>query len=340
MEQAESNGIGLALAQQLAKALGGSIEAESIKDKGSTFSFEFPIQRNEKQLHSYWRPIKETSNITEEGKSIKEDTTAHPDKSNQNLPGPTLLLAEDNKDIAFYIRSIFHDSKYTILYATNGEEAFKLINEHIPDIVVTDVLMPKMNGIDLCKKIKASPLLNHIPIIIISAKNRDEDLLEGLKCGADSFIKKPFLPEELRVRVENLLSSRNLLKEKYRRTVFKPEKLAKEEESFDTDFLRHVTDIIYREMKNPNFTSGKLARELALSVSQLNKKLNATAGYPSSTYIRQVKLNHAKKILATRNKTIGEVATECGIYDVNYFSRVFKKETGVTPTQFKHLPNV
>ncbi|NLJ00385.1 MAG: response regulator transcription factor [Bacteroidales bacterium] len=215
-----------------------------------------------------------------------------------------------------------------------------MINNRPPDIVITDVIMPRMGGIDLCKKIKTSPLLNHIPVVIISAKNRDEDLLEGLKCGADSFIKKPFLPDELRVRVNNLLQSRSLLKEKYRRTVFRDENWEKSEENNHTEFLRHVTDIIYREMKNPEFTSGKLARELALSVSQLNKKLNATTGYPSSTYILHVKLSHAKKILATRDKTIGEVASECGIYDLNYFSRVFKKETGITPTQYKRLPNL
>ncbi|MDD4158621.1 MAG: helix-turn-helix transcriptional regulator, partial [Proteiniphilum sp.] len=104
------------------------------------------------------------------------------------------------------------------------------------------------------------------------------------------------------------------------------------------DFLRHVTDIIYREMKNPEFSPKKLADELAISLSQLNKKLNATTGFPSSTYILQVKLAHAKKILSFQNKTIGEVATECGIYDVNYFSRIFKKQTGITPSQYKRLP--
>ena len=109
-------------------------------------------------------------------------------------------------------------------------------------------------------------------------------------------------------------------------------------DNVNVDFLRHVTDIIYSEMKNPEFSPKKLAEELAISMSQLNKKLNATTGYPSSTYILHVKLNHAKKILVSQNKTIGEVAAECGIYDINYFSRIFKKQTGVTPTQYKRLP--
>jgi AraC-like DNA-binding protein len=138
------------------------------------------------------------------------------------------------------------------------------------------------------------------------------------------------------VQVENLLKSHNLLKEKYCRAAVKEEKNMPVD-NVKVEFLRHVTDIIYREMKNPDFTTKKLAQELALSVSQLNKKLNAATGYPASTYILQVKLSYAKKILASQNKTIGEVAAECGIYDVNYFSRIFKKLTGVTPTQYKRL---
>ncbi len=112
----------------------------------------------------------------------------------------------------------------------------------------------------------------------------------------------------------------------------------KSNDNIRANFLRHVTDIIYREMKNADFTSAKLAQELAISASQLNKKLNAATGYPTSIYILQVKLDYAKKILSSQNKTIGEVAAECGIYDVNYFSRVFKKYNGITPTQFKRLP--
>ena len=224
------------------------------------------------------------------------------------------------------------------MYAPNGEKAWNMMNKQLPDIVITDMIMPKKSGIQLCKEIKASPLLNHIPVVIISSISRESDLIEGLKSGADSYIRKPFYPEELQVCVENLLENRQLLKEKYHRTALKEEKKANPCDNGHTDFLRHVTDIIYREMKNPNFTPAKLAHELAISISQLNKKLNIATGYSTSVYILQVKLDCAKKILSTQNKTISEVAAECGIYDVNYFSRVFKKHNGITPTQFKRLP--
>lgn len=180
-------------------------------------------------------------------------------------------------------------------------------------------------------------MLNHIPVIILSSRNEAGERLEILKCGADAFLSKPFRADELQIWVEKLLESRNVMKEKYRRAVASSEK--KEEISTQhLDFLREVTDIIHREIQNPNFSPNMLADELAISLSQLNRRLNSVAGKPSSTYILHVKMSHARKILSSQQKTIGEVAAECGIFDVNYFSRIFKKHTGLTPTQYQRLP--
>ena len=332
-----SRGIGLTLTKQLVEILNGTIRVESNEGKGSEFTVELPVRRNEKKLYPYWIPNKKNHLPIppKNQSSLKEELfTVRPI---DNDPRTAILLAEDNKDIAIYTRSIFSENRYNIIYCHDGVEALNLANEHLPDIVITDVIMPKKDGLELCRKIKNSPLLSHIPVVIISAKNEEQDYIEGLKCGADAYIKKPFQAEEILVLVENLLKSRNLLKDKYHRTVIKDEK-GEFNDNVNAVFLRHVTDIIYREMKNPDFSSKKLAQELAISVSQLNKKLNVTTGYPASTYILQVKLSFAKKILASQHKTIGEVAAECGVYDVNYFSRVFKKMTGVTPSQYKRLP--
>ena len=332
-----SSGIGLALTRQLVDILNGTIEVKSELRKGTEFTVTLPIHRNETKLYPYWTSGKNSqTQVAKQQPPVSEELFSY--KPHNNDPRTTVLLAEDNKDVALFTRSIFTAEGYHLIYCHNGEEALKMANEHLPDIVITDVLMPRMNGLELCKAIKQSPLLSHIPVVIISAKSEMKDYIEGLRYGADAYIRKPFQAEELQVRVENLLMQRKLLKDKYHRTVVKEEK-SEENDNLDVGFLRHVTDIIYREMKNPDFSSTVLAQELAISVSQLNKKLNAATGYPASTYILQVKLNYAKKILASQNKTIGEVATECGIYDVNYFSRVFKKQTGVTPTQFKRLPN-
>ncbi|WP_298653964.1 response regulator [uncultured Proteiniphilum sp.] len=338
METPAGSGIGLTLVKQLTEALGGTVRVESEVEKGSTFTVELPVRKSEKQLYSFWKPEKNIPYPVAETPTQEETKRFISSETDEDDLRNTILLVEDNKDIALYIRSMFPQEQYNIIYASNGEKAWDMANKQIPDIVITDAVMPKKNGIELCREIKGSPLLNHIPVIIISAKNKETDLIEGLRSGADCYIRKPFYAEELQIRVENLLETRQLLKEKYYRTVLKEEKAESGDNNMNTDFLRHVTDIIYREIKNPDFTPGKLAQELAISVSQLNKKLNAITGYPSSTYILQVKLRHAKKIFTTYNKTIGEVAAECGIYDVNYFSRIFKKHTGITPTQFKRLP--
>ncbi len=332
-----SSGIGLTLTRQLTEILKGTISVKSEVGKGSEFTVMLPIRRNEKKLYPYWMPVKKQQLMGDNGH--QPDTNGlFSSRPNENDPRTTILLAEDNKDVAVYTRTIFNTNRYHLIYCRNGIEALEMAGKHLPDLVISDVVMPGMNGLDLCKEIKSSPLLSHVPVVLISAKTGYEDYIEGLKHGADAYIRKPFQAEELQVRVENLIRSRELLKEKYHRAVVKEER-NNTDDNANVDFLRHVTDIIYREMKNPDFSSGKLAQELAIGVSQLNKKLNAATGYPASTYILQVKLSHAKKILSSQNKTIGEVAAECGVYDVNYFSRVFKKQTGITPTQYKRLPN-
>jgi len=332
-----SSGIGLTLTRQLTEILKGTISVKSEVGKGSEFTVMLPIRRNEKKLYPYWMPVKKQQLMGDNGH--QPDTNGlFSSWPNENDPRTTILLAEDNKDVAVYTRTIFNTNRYHLIYCRNGIEALEMAGKHLPDLVISDVVMPGMNGLDLCKEIKSSPLLSHVPVVLISAKTGYEDYIEGLKHGADAYIRKPFQAEELQVRVENLIRSRELLKEKYHRAVVKEER-NNTDDNVNVDFLRHVTDIIYREMKNPDFSSGKLAQELAIGVSQLNKKLNAATGYPASTYILQVKLSHAKKILSSQNKTIGEVAAERGVYDVNYFSRVFKKQTGITPTQYKRLPN-
>ena len=336
----EGNGIGLTITKQLVEVSGGKIDVMSEPGKGTTFTITIPIQVSEKILYSHWKQDVEAESSYPSSELTNSTDGFFIDKISKDDTRYTILLVEDNKDIAIFIRSIFPNNKYNIVYCSNGEDAYKLVESTVPDIIITDIIMPKKNGIELIKDIKTSSLLNHIPIIIISAKNRNEDIYEGLKVGADTYLAKPFQPEELKIRVNNLLASRNLLIEKYRRTVLKEDKNSdiRDEVSANAEFLRLATDLIYREMKNPDFTPTMLSEELAISMSQLNKKLNAITGYPTSTYILQVKLSNAKKLLSNESKTIGEVAAECGIYDVNYFSRVFKKHTGFTPTQYKKLP--
>ena len=336
-EELVGSGIGLALTKHLVGMLNGTIGVESDEAKGTVFTIHLPLHKEKKRSHLPWVADKSellpmADLLPTEGYTVKLDGIY-----NDNDPRMTLLLVEDNTDVALYIRALFDESRYNLLYANNGVKALEMASEAIPDILITDVNMPGKNGFDLCREIRSAPLLNHIPVIIISARNNETDQLEGIKCGADAFIRKPFNADELQLRVEQLLKSRNTMKEKYHRIHINDD-INEINSTVNINFLRQATDIIHREMKNPEFSPKMLSEELAISVSQLNKKLNSVTGSPSSAYILQVKLTHAKKILASQNRTIGEVAAECGIYDVNYFSRVFKKHTGITPTQYQRLP--
>lgn len=332
---------GLMLCKHLATRMRGSIRVNSSEGKGTTFTLQLPI-RNDKsvalsdktpQLSSF-KPTKEENETELVFANNSLNSTIH-----ANDPRDLILLVEENNDMARYLHTLFHSNQYNLLIVPGVSMAHELAQKHIPDVVIADINISQKNGLELCRSFRSSPLLNHIPVIILSASNSIDDRLEALQCGADAYLTKPFRAEELQLRVKKLLESRNLLREKYQRT--HPVSEVKEEpDSQQLEFLRQVTDIIHREIRNQEFSPKMLADELAISLSQLNRRLNSIAGKPSSTYILQVKMTHARKILASQQKAIGEVAAECGIYDVNYFSRIFKKHTGVTPTQYQRLPSL
>lgn len=337
----QNSGNELALAKKLITLHQGDIRVDSTEGKGSVFVVELPLRSEKQGQAALWKVVDSESSsfVTDTinaGMGAANEPSAPTKHDNETRT--TILLVEDNHDIALYVQAIFDRKQYNLVYVANGLKAMEIINEVLPEIVITDINMAMKDGLELCRELRSSPLLNHIPIIILSAHYEEEDRIEGLKCGADAILRKPFSGEELRVNVEKLLESRNVLKEKYRRIPLKEkDHMSDENDKQQLAFLRQVTDIIHREMRNPNFSTKILAEELAISVSQLNRKLNSATGYPSSTFILQVKLAHARKILSSQNKTIGEVAMECGIFDVNYFSRIFKKHMGVTPTQYQRL---
>lgn len=332
---------GLMLCKHLATRMRGSIRVNSSEGKGTTFTLQLPI-RNDKsvtlsdkttQLISI-KPTKE-----EEETELLLANNSLNSSIHANDPRDLILLVEENNDMARYLHTLFHSNQYNLLIVPGLTMAHELAQKHIPDVVIADINISQKNGLELCRSFRSSTLLNHIPVIILSASNSIDDRLEALQCGADAYLTKPFRAEELQLRVKKLLESRNLLREKYQRTHLVNE-VKEEPDSQQLEFLRQVTDIIHREIKNQEFSPKMLADELAISLSQLNRRLNSIAGKPSSTYILQVKMAHARRILASQQKAIGEVAAECGIYDVNYFSRIFKKHTGVTPTQYQRLPSL
>lgn len=219
-------------------------------------------------------------------------------------------------------------------------EGLAFAEKSIPDLVITDVMMPLKDGFQLACEMKQNVLLDHIPIIMLTAKSSDEDRLKGLRCGVEAFIRKPFQPEELLVRIENIFENRRILNSKYMSAITHNVSENKLDSDANLKFLQAITNIIHSEINNPEMNSAFLADKMAMSISQLSRKINGITGYSTISYVLQVKLNKAKNMLADSNISIAEVSDACGFYDASYFSRLFKKEFGISPSQFQKIPTL
>lgn len=342
-DRSSDSGIGLSYTLQLIEIMNGKISVRSEINSGTEFVITLPTRQFEEWNLPLWTfpendkgvatihdtfLRRETNNYTAENKDFS-CAKSNPEKF------INVLLIEDNDDIILYLKTLFPDH-YQVISAHNGTTGMKLAYELIPDIIISDIMMPQKDGFSLCREIRASELLNHIPVIFLTAKSSIDDQIKGMSLGADAFIRKPFHPDELLIQVNTLLENRRLLKDKYMRSLLKPE--ISPGKDINMDFLQKVTDIIYQEMHDHKFSSITLANKLNMSISQLNRKLSAVSGYSSSLYIMKLKIDRAKKKLAIENKNIGDIAAECGFYDVAYFSRTFKRHTQVTPSQYRNLP--
>ncbi|MEJ5262327.1 MAG: helix-turn-helix domain-containing protein, partial [Ignavibacterium sp.] len=212
----------------------------------------------------------------------------------------------------------------------DGLKGFEKANDLIPSLIITDVRMPGIDGFELSTRIKESTLTSHIPIIILTAKADQEDKLTGLKTGADEYLIKPFSAQELVLRVKNLISIRKKLREKYSKTgSFNPSQVT--ESSLDQKLLSKILEEINNNISDEKFTAEILAKNVAISVSQLNRKLNALIGQPAGQLIRTVRMEKAAKMLTNKEASIKEVAYSVGYSDQSNFARTFKKHFGKTP---------
>lgn len=328
-EKNNGSGIGLNYTRQLVEIMNGTIAVESEVNIGTQFTITLPAGQSE----TLSGPLLQNGNG--ELKNNISNNHSKPVLAEGESSSATILLVEDNADVALYIKSLL-PSRYKLVVAHDGHEGLQVADELVPDLIISDIMMPGTDGVVLCAAIRRSELLNHIPFILLTAKSTLDDQLQGLKGGADAYIRKPFHPDELRVRIDTLLQSRRLLKEKYMRSILKGDNQHKRD--INMEFLQKATDIVYHEMHNPDFSSVTLAEKLCLSPSQLNRKLTAVSGFTPSIYILNLRIERAKKKLLTEDKSISQIAEECGFNDIAYFSRIFKRETRATPSQFRRLP--
>lgn len=326
-------GIGLALVKELVELHKGTISVESELNKGSKFIIDLPLKIE------YYKNIQiETLSPENEIEQLIELPTEK--KANEEIDSdiessenvPILLVVEDENDIRNFIKENI-GKEYKIIESKNGKDGFKKSTEHIPDLIVSDVIMPEMDGIELCKNIKTDERTSHIPVILLTAKSSIENKLEGLETGADDYLTKPFNISELRVRISNLIEQRRKLRDRFRREILlEPKDIAVT--SADEKFLHRVSDIIEKHMSDYNFTVDSFASEIGMSRMQLHRKMNAVTGQAASDFIRNFRLKRAAKLLKGKYGNIGEIAYDVGFNNPSYFSECFKKLFGVLPSEY------
>ena len=326
--QVSGTGIGLPFARELALLMGGDILVESEKGKGSVFTLRIPLT-----------PAPAPSLVAvpeEEGPSSLE-------KSGPEANGKAeILVIEDDPDVSRYIEAVLSD-EYTVRTAADGEAGIRLCRARVPDLVVSDVMMPGMDGLQLTALLRSEVLTSHIPIVLLTGKAGIEDRLDGLEQGADAYLTKPFDRRELSAVVQRLLQNRTLLREYYLAAQGLEQDHAPEPptpvalSARESAFLEQVREAVDRHLDDPDYTVERLASGVFMSQSQLHRKLKAVAGLSPVQYIRRVRLQHARELLSGQpDLPVYAVAQACGFDDPAYFVRVFRQEFGVTPAAWRN----
>ena len=310
MGEAKGTGIGLALTQEIISHLNGTITAESQVGKGTTFHIVMPIQNRSAD------PVTET----EIGNSGK----------------PIIVVAEDNADVADLLCTQL-EPFYEVVAARDGVEALKRAGEIIPDLVITDVMMPNMDGMALARAIRANDLTAHIPIIMVTARVTEQDRIEGIKAGADAYLVKPFNTEELLTRVAKLLEQRIMLRDKYAQTITQA---PVSDDAIEDHFLARVEQVIVAHInKGEDITVTMVADDLNITARQLHRKVTGLINQSPAALIRITRINCAKTIMAAKPEMpLKSVALACGFTDYSHFAKVFRTVTGVSPTAWTAKP--
>jgi YesN/AraC family two-component response regulator len=246
-----------------------------------------------------------------------------------------VLIVEDNPEIRYYLKQSLH-ANYEVIEAPNGKSGYKQALHYIPDLVITDVMMPEMDGIELCRVLKNELLTQHIPIIILSAKSTIEDTLEGLETGADDYVPKPFNEQLLLAKIKTLLANRQKIIEKYQHQQYKESKSETIESlHFEDPFVERVVDYIQASLSDEALSNEKIELHFKTNKMQLYRKLKAVTGWSVNTLIREIKIREATRLLKESEMNISEIAYKLGFSDPLYFSKYFKKEVGVAPQQYR-----
>lgn len=319
-------GIGLSLVKLLVDAHHGTIDVDSQPQVSTTFTVHLPIH----QKVEVTTTLEEV--VNEEVADNVDIPRVTPDTRLSGELQPTMLIVEDNAEMRNFLCEHFEWS-YTILLAENGKEGLAQLHKHSVDIIISDVMMPVMDGITFSKKVKDDLQYSHIPLILLTAKTDTDSKVSGIQSGADAYVEKPFSPQMLRVQVENLLASRKKLRKKFSEMPFVPlDSMAGNKA--DEQFLAKMNKIIEKNISNMDFSIDKLAEQLCISRSGLFAKIKNLAGMTPNELIQLIRLKKAAELLATKEFRINEICYQVGFNNPSYFSKCFQKQFGVLPKDF------
>jgi signal transduction histidine kinase/DNA-binding response OmpR family regulator len=326
-EQNGGSGIGLTLTKELVLLHRGIIAVESTPGMGSTFTVKLPVKAS---------AYKENELVTSSSHIMPSTTFSSldtPAKIAEKTDAPIALVVEDNPDLQQHISSLLSE-KYTVVEAFNGKEGLEKAIKLIPDIVISDWMMPEMNGLAFCEELKKDERSSHIPIIMLTAKADKISKLDGLKTGADDYLTKPFDTEELLIRMDNLIEQRANLRSKYGHTIsIAPSKVDISDP--DEAFITKALTIVDQHISDSDFTVEQLQKEIGMSRMQLHRKLKALTNLSASEFIRNLRLQRAADLLAANGTQVSDIAYQCGFNSLSYFTQCFKEKYGVTPSKYE-----
>ena len=330
-----STGVGLALVKKLVEALGGTVSVESEVGKGSTFRVQLPYE----PLRSPAVPVAPLKRVPAAAVEPRPDDEVTEVAEPAERGSLSILIVEDNDDVFYYMEHVLKKADYVLFHARNGEEGYEKAQAIVPDLIVTDVMMPVMDGFELCKQLKASQVTNHIPVIVVTARNSESDKLRGLDCGAECYLYKPFRAEELLTRVRNIFERRRIWREKFVdqiREQVSGESTTADYSSADSIFMSKVNDYIFAHMEEGNISVDSLASHMCMSSKQLNRKLPNIVGYSVSVYIAQQRMARACRLLQSTDERINVIALRCGFDNPSNFSRTFKDTMECSPSEWRN----
>ena len=335
-------GLGLSYARLLIRMLNGDIKASKNNDKGSTFTIYLPLHANIESQKAITIDSTET-HISDNEKSNDNSDTNIIQKQNQQFIDETdfdtknmsLLIVDDQEDILEFISKEYSLLFSAIYTAHDGKEALDVIKSKMPNVVVSDIMMPKMTGFDLCKKIKTDVELSHIPVILLTSRTDPKNQDMGYNMGADAFIPKPFDSKALYKVIRSQLRNRYEIRRQYASSFFSE---ISEDQTFsaaDEEFVQRLNKFIKDNIADQELNVEKITEYMGVSRTTLFNKMSNLIGSSANKYIRRIRMNEAKELLSKTDIPIGEIALKTGFSESQYFSTVFKQETGLTPSQFK-----